>query len=118
MADIVDLDQMKTKKRMYQVTRLKGIEYVIFLTVIKYVNKHTNNMLSGNAFQTTASNLADIYNGDRKLFLKTYHELLCYWDIALVDGENPINEEFERFPQIGDLCFFIDRKVQKDKYSC
>lgn len=71
-------------------------------------------MLPRFSFKTTDSDLAEIYNGDRQLFLKSYYDLLRYWDITL--EEIPANEEIERFPKIGDLCFFIDRKIQKDKY--
>ncbi|MFP7252665.1 hypothetical protein SFC02_00050 [Terribacillus goriensis] len=118
MADIIDLDQFKTKKCLCQVAKMKGVEYEIYLTVVKYVDKHTENLLPEYAFKTTDSDLYKIYNGHRELFLKSYHDLLRYWDIPLIDAENPANMEFERFPKIGDLCAFIDRKVQTDKYTC
>ncbi|PAF34728.1 hypothetical protein CHH69_14245 [Terribacillus saccharophilus] len=117
MADIIDMDQVKTKKCLCQVAKMKGIEYEIYLTVVKYIDKHTENVLPEYAFKTTASGLSEIYNGNRKLFLRSYYELLRYWDIPLIDAEIPANMEFERYPKIGDLCYFIDRKIQTGKYT-
>ncbi|WP_077309909.1 hypothetical protein [Terribacillus halophilus] len=117
MANIIDMDQVRTKKRMLQFARPKGIEYEIYLTVVKYVDKHARPDSTKETIMTTSSDLAKVYNGDRKLFKASYYELLSYWKIALLDEEFPTDKEFEQFPKLGDLCSFIDRKVQQDKYT-
>jgi hypothetical protein len=118
MVNVIDMDQVRTKKRMLQVARPKGIEYEIYLTVVKYVDKHAQPDSANENLMTTSSDLAKIYNGDRKQFKASYYELLRYWKITLFDEEFPADEEFEQFPKLGDLCSFIDRKVQQDKYTC
>ncbi|WP_077622203.1 hypothetical protein [Sediminibacillus massiliensis] len=119
MGELIDFDKIKTKKRLKQIANEKGIVYEIYLTVVKYVYKYANtDLVSTSEFLTTEADLYILYGGNKERFNATFAELVQYWDLApLPEDEVPDNQEFERFPTIGDLCTYIEKKVNKRKNS-
>ncbi|QDP40016.1 hypothetical protein [Radiobacillus deserti] len=108
MGDIIDFEMNKTRKYVRTMAFNKGLVYEVFLTVVNYVNKHSNFGQHPDDFLTTGSSLAELYNGDSTRFIATFDELLEYWNL---DKCTHKPNEIEQFKTVGDLCRFIDVRV-------
>ncbi|GGF12647.1 hypothetical protein GCM10010954_09230 [Halobacillus andaensis] len=112
MADVFDFDQFKSKKEMKKVTK-ENIVYEIFLSTVTYVQRHSvvyyDNPLE---YITTDTSLYDLFKGDHTSFFTAFEELIQYWNIDIDLKETlPADQEFDRFSTIGDVCMFIERRV-------
>ncbi|SDJ76110.1 hypothetical protein [Sediminibacillus albus] len=117
MGDLIDFEQKKTKKKLKEIAHAKGIVYEIYLSVVKYVYKYADSeMTNTSEYLTTEASLAALYKGDRDRFAATLKELANYWELdPPPQKEVPYNREFDAFQTIGDLCEFIEQKVNKEK---
>ncbi|WP_053219852.1 hypothetical protein [Virgibacillus senegalensis] len=115
MGNLIDFDQKKTKKRMKQIAESKGIVYEIYLIVVKYVYKYADKeRIDASDFLTTEADLLSLFAGDRAKFRDAFEEIMSYWDIA-EQQEAIRGQEFQRFRTIGDLCFYIEERVNRQQ---
>ncbi|SDL80002.1 hypothetical protein SAMN05216244_0801 [Sediminibacillus halophilus] len=117
MGNLIDFDQKRTKKRMKELAQSKGIVYEIYLIVVKYVYKYADKeRVDASDFLTTEASLSYLFAGDRNKFRQAYDELMRYWDLTNVYNRDVMEgKEFQQFNTIGDLCFYIEEKVNKQK---
>ncbi|MFG6149128.1 hypothetical protein [Halobacillus sp. B23F22_1] len=113
MADVFDFDQFKSKKEMKKVTK-ENIVYEIFLSTVTYIQRHSvvyyDNPLE---YITTDTSLYELFKGDQTSFFAAFEALLQYWNLNIEVKEIISSEqEFAGFSTIGDVCMFIERRVE------
>lgn len=113
MGKIIDFDRAKTYRQMKETTGEKGVIYEIYLTVVKYVYQYIPMEFDNPVDElNTESKLQDLYEGDQDRFAMTFAELMDYWQLTPLDYQDiPHNQEFEVFETIGDLCLFIEKRI-------
>ncbi len=102
---------------MKDTAQSKGIVYEIYLIVVKYVYKYADKeSVDASDFLTTEADLSIMFAGDKNKFRQAYDELMRYWDLSNVyERDVQAGKEFQQFQTIGDLCFYIEEKVNKQK---
>lgn len=116
MAEIYDFNQFK-KNMQKKVKKEESIEMDILLSVMKEIYMHMVEQ-PDDIFDAIdiASKTEDLLSHDRSRFAAMFVGLVEYWNIGpLSEEEIPMDEEFERFPTVEDLCVFIDEKLTKNK---
>ncbi|KGP71625.1 hypothetical protein [Pontibacillus yanchengensis] len=115
MGELIDLEIRRARKELKEYTNSKGIAYEIYLTVVKYVNEHLDEGYKKPVENLTTETLLElVYQGDRERFKATFQELMHYWKLD-IDMEDVQTQEgiFITFKTVGDLCIYIEKKVNK-----
>lgn len=113
MAQIIDFEKLTIKNMIDKHLGFNQMEFEILITVVKYLYAYMDIDLNDpideihpNAYTS------DLFEGDSTQFLQALFSLFKYWDLLEeVKEDFPINNEFEVFSTVEELCLFIEEKI-------
>lgn len=112
MGKIINFEEFKNKlNKKYDPDQNRDILFA----VIKYIYIHMEEKPE-NVFEEIhlEKNLEELFNGDRNRFAAAFVDVVKFLEIAPLNKEDiPMDEEFERFTTVYDLCAFFDSKLGK-----
>ncbi|UOQ43259.1 hypothetical protein MUN89_15160 [Halobacillus salinarum] len=113
MGKLYDFESYKIRKDVKSLTQNKGLVYEVYLSTVKYIHKYIDITYENPKENlTTDVELEEIFQGDRDLFLQTFADLIQYWGIEPMPNHDiPYGKEFVKFKTIGDLCSYIEERV-------
>ena len=107
--------------KAYQKRKSKEIEnedprlvVAIYRSVVYYVHMYNEETYDHPMeHMTTNVRLKNLYRNDMGKFLETFAALIHHWDISPIGEEEFKHEDvFDRFPTVGHLCAYIEKRVK------
>lgn len=114
MAEVYNFQDYKMRKNRGQ--ELKDPRHVVavYRSVVHFVHRYTNQQDENSTDHlATSVDLKQLYGNDGKKFIETFAALVDYWKIVPhPENDLPKDREFERFPTLGHLCSYIEKRVK------
>lgn len=113
MGEIYDFKAFQKRKKGKE-NEDPRVVVAIYRSVVYYVHMYMEETYDlPMEHMTTNCLLKSVYRNDEGKFLESFTALIRHWDIRPEDAEVFMNEEvFDRFPTIGHLCVYIEKKVK------
>jgi len=115
MAKVYNFEQIVKNKLNKTIKKEHEIDFEILVSIIKFIYIHMENR-PNDIFEniTPVSMTQELFKGDRNRFAAAFVDMIEYWNLGpLPEEEIPMDEEFERYPTVEDLCMFVDEKINK-----
>lgn len=113
MGEIYDFKAFQKRKKEKEQEDPRVV-VAIYRSVVYYVQMYMEETYDyPREHMTTNVLLRNVYRNDREKFLESFAALIRHWNLPPKDIEEFTNEDvFDRFPTIGHLCVYIEKRVK------